>query len=118
MISRRTLTQVRGAHILSRTLSSRASAVLGALDIPTATVVPGVYDGAWSGSGEVFESVCPTTGEVLAGVQGVSDLAITSRGARSDYAWVLGVAAGAADCHREVSGSIPLLPVCARSSEG
>ncbi|EKM57079.1 uncharacterized protein PHACADRAFT_119267 [Phanerochaete carnosa HHB-10118-sp] len=72
MISRRTLTHVRRAHILSRTLSSRASAVLGALDIPTAREVPGVYDGAWSGSGEVFESVCPTTGEVLARVQGAS----------------------------------------------
>lgn len=72
MISRRSLARVRGAHVLARALSSRASAVLGALDIPTTDAVPGVYDGAWAGSGELFESVCPTTGEVLARVQGAS----------------------------------------------
>ncbi|EIW79561.1 NAD-aldehyde dehydrogenase [Coniophora puteana RWD-64-598 SS2] len=53
-----------------RALSSRASAILSELDIPTtATEVPGVYDGAWKGSGEILESKCPTTGEVLAHVQ-------------------------------------------------
>lgn len=58
---------------LSRRLSSRATAVLSALDIPTTTVeLPGVYDGEWKGSGEVFESVCPATGEVLARIKSVS----------------------------------------------
>ncbi|KAI0299436.1 NAD-aldehyde dehydrogenase [Multifurca ochricompacta] len=58
---------------LSRRLSSRASAVLGALDIPTTlTELPGVYDGDWKGSGEVFQSICPTTGEVLANVKSAS----------------------------------------------
>ncbi|GJE93404.1 NAD-aldehyde dehydrogenase [Phanerochaete sordida] len=72
MISRRTLARARSAHVRARGLSSRASAVLGALDIPTAQEVPGVYDGTWAGSGEVLESVCPATGEVLARVQGAS----------------------------------------------
>lgn len=31
-----------------------------------------MYDGQWKGSGEVFESVCPTTGEVLARVKSAS----------------------------------------------
>ena len=58
---------------LSRRLSSRASAVLSALDIPTTPAeLPGVYDGEWKGSGEVFQSVCPATGEVLAHVKSVS----------------------------------------------
>ena len=69
MFSRGTVARARRAHVLSRSLSSRASAVLNALDIPTAKEIPGVYDGAWSGTGDVLESVCPTTGEVLARVQ-------------------------------------------------
>jgi aldehyde dehydrogenase family 7 protein A1 len=57
---------------LTRRLSSRASAVLGALDIPTTpTELPGVYDGEWKGSGDILQSVCPTTGEVLAHVKSV-----------------------------------------------
>ncbi|KAL5514869.1 hypothetical protein ACEPAG_2185 [Sanghuangporus baumii] len=58
----------------TRCLSSRASGVLGALDIPTSDGVElsGVYDGTWGGSGEVFESVCPATGEVLARVRSAS----------------------------------------------
>lgn len=47
--------------------------MLSALDIPTTpTELPGVYDGEWKGSGEVFQSVCPATGEVLAHVKSVS----------------------------------------------
>ncbi|KAI0269556.1 NAD-aldehyde dehydrogenase [Russula aff. rugulosa BPL654] len=58
---------------LSRRLSSRASAVLSALDIPTTpSELPGVYDGEWKGCGEVFQSVCPATGEVLAHVKSAS----------------------------------------------
>lgn len=76
MISRQAIARVRNAHAarrlsLARALSSRASAVLGALDIPADSEVPGVYDGAWAGSGEVLESVCPATGEVLARVKSV-----------------------------------------------
>ena len=57
---------------LTRRLSSRASSVLGALDIPTTpTELPGVYDGEWKGSGDILRSVCPTTGEVLAHVKSV-----------------------------------------------
>ncbi|KAI0337491.1 NAD-aldehyde dehydrogenase [Trametopsis cervina] len=68
----RTTPAVARRH-LARSLSSRASTVLTALDIPTSSdPIPGVYDGEWSGSGEVLESVCPTTGEVLARVQGAS----------------------------------------------
>ncbi|KAI9513438.1 NAD-aldehyde dehydrogenase [Russula earlei] len=56
-----------------RLLSSRASAVLSALDIPTTpTELPGVYDGEWKGSGDLLQSVCPATGEVLADVKSAS----------------------------------------------
>lgn len=60
---------------LSRLLSTRASTVLNALDLTPSSngTVSGVYDGQWSGSGDVLESVCPSTGEVLAYVQGVSE---------------------------------------------
>ena len=61
-----------GIAFNTRRLSSRASAVLGALDIPTTpTELPGVYDGEWKGSGDILQSVCPTTGEVLAHVKSV-----------------------------------------------
>ncbi|KAG2130011.1 NAD-aldehyde dehydrogenase [Suillus cothurnatus] len=54
----------------ARSLSTRASAILSSLDIPVgAAELPGVYDGQWSGSGDVLESVCPATGEVLARVR-------------------------------------------------
>jgi aldehyde dehydrogenase family 7 protein A1 len=57
---------------LTRRLSSRASSVLGALDIPTTpTELHGVYDGEWKGSGDILQSLCPTTGEVLAHVKTV-----------------------------------------------
>ncbi|KAF9255862.1 NAD-aldehyde dehydrogenase [Marasmius fiardii PR-910] len=57
---------------LRRSLSSRASGVLSALNIPTNGEVHGVYDGQWKGSGEIIESVCPTTGEILARVKTAS----------------------------------------------
>ncbi|KAI0052383.1 NAD-aldehyde dehydrogenase [Auriscalpium vulgare] len=62
---------------VSRSQSSlrrgRASAVLSALDIPTTSAeLDGVYDGAWKGSGDILESICPTTGEVLARVRSAS----------------------------------------------
>ena len=58
---------------VARPLSSRASAVLKALDLPTdGQTVQGVYDGSWGGSGPVVETTCPATGEVLARVVTVS----------------------------------------------
>ncbi|KAF8830304.1 hypothetical protein HHX47_DHR2000699 [Lentinula edodes] len=54
---------------LKRRLSSRASGILSALNIPLNKELSGVYDGQWKGSGEVIESVCPTTGEVLARIR-------------------------------------------------
>ncbi|KAG9001013.1 hypothetical protein FRB94_005037 [Tulasnella sp. JGI-2019a] len=53
-----------------RHLSSRASKILSALEIPTenGATVSGVYDGAWGGSGQPLVSRCPSTGEVLARV--------------------------------------------------
>lgn len=60
------------AGVQARNLSSRASSILSALDIPIEKEIPGVYDGVWGGSGDILESVCPTTGEVLARVQSVS----------------------------------------------
>ncbi|RDX52593.1 NAD-aldehyde dehydrogenase [Lentinus brumalis] len=68
MISRRALSSLRRAP-LARGLSSRASTILHALDIRSDSELAGVYDGEWTGSGEILESVCPTTGEVLARVK-------------------------------------------------
>ncbi|PSR81766.1 hypothetical protein PHLCEN_2v6275 [Hermanssonia centrifuga] len=74
MLSGTASIRVRSGHQLSRLLSTRASTVLAALDIDTSegSTVLGVYDGTWKGSGEVLESVCPTTGEVLARVRAAS----------------------------------------------
>jgi hypothetical protein len=57
---------------LYRGLSTRASRVLSALDLPVDTVIPGVYDGQWKGSGQVVESKCPATGEVIGRIRTVS----------------------------------------------
>lgn len=57
-----------------RALSTRATQVLSAIGLPTNDqVIPGVFDGTWGGSGEVIETKCPATGEVLARVQTVSE---------------------------------------------
>ncbi len=73
LLVKRTLGKFSTLSPTRRRLSSRASAVLSALDIPTTPIeLPGVYDGEWKGSGEVFQSVCPATGEVLAHVKSVS----------------------------------------------
>ncbi|TFY63742.1 hypothetical protein EVG20_g6186 [Dentipellis fragilis] len=67
LLSRATL------YIPSKSLSTRASAILSALDIPTDPIeLDGVYDGEWKGSGDVLESICPATGEVLARVKSAS----------------------------------------------
>ena len=71
----------------TRYLSTRATNVLAALDFPVAlkdfnkSELPGVYGGEWSGSGEVLESRCPATGELLARVKGVSSFVIISANA-------------------------------------
>lgn len=57
-----------------RALSSRASAILTSLNIPTSGEIPGVYDGAWGGSGEPLVSKCPSTGETLAKVSTVREI--------------------------------------------
>ena len=76
MISRKHILRavVRGRTfgVRTRSLSSRASSVLSALDIVPERELLGVYDGQWCGTGEVLKSVCPTTGEVLAHVHTVS----------------------------------------------
>lgn len=57
----------------SRCLSTRASRVLSALGLPTdGSAIPGMYDGKWGGNGELQESICPTTGEVIGRVKTVS----------------------------------------------
>ena len=68
---RRTL-KASGALTQRRLLSKRAATILAAVDIDQSDwPLPGVYDGRWCGNGEVLESVCPATGEVLARVQAV-----------------------------------------------
>jgi aldehyde dehydrogenase family 7 protein A1 len=58
----------------TRLLSTRASRVLSALDLPTASdgVIPGVFDGTWKGSGPIVETKCPATGEVIGRIRTVS----------------------------------------------
>jgi hypothetical protein len=74
LLARRTLRPLSTVPLSRRCgLSSRASAVLSSLDIPTTpTELPGVYDGEWKGSGDSFQSICPTTGEILAHVKSVN----------------------------------------------
>ena len=69
MIVRRGLST---AKRLTRVLSTRASAILSSVGIPTTGEIPGVYDGQWKGSGDLFSSICPTTGETLATVRTAS----------------------------------------------
>jgi hypothetical protein len=75
LLARKTLRAFSTASLSSRRrrcLSTRASTILSALDIPTTpTELPGVYDGQWKGSGDLFQSVCPTTGEILAHINSV-----------------------------------------------
>jgi len=66
--------QITRQTFLYRSLSTRASRVLSALDLPIDSVIPGVYDGQWKGSGEVVESKCPATGEVIGRIRTVSSL--------------------------------------------
>ncbi|KNZ81047.1 Alpha-aminoadipic semialdehyde dehydrogenase [Termitomyces sp. J132] len=56
----------------TRRLSTRASAILSSLDLATTEEIAGVYDGQWRGSGDIFSTVCPTTGETLARVRSAS----------------------------------------------
>ncbi|KIJ47500.1 hypothetical protein M422DRAFT_248921 [Sphaerobolus stellatus SS14] len=56
--------------IRKRLLSTRASAILSSLDLlDTRNDIPGVFDGEWKGKGEVLESICPSTREVLARIR-------------------------------------------------
>lgn len=71
-LSRNSNLTIRCARLARRHLSSRASTILSALDILSSKEQPGVYDGEWKGTGEIFESICPTTGEVLARIHSVS----------------------------------------------
>lgn len=71
LLRRKPLSSV-STRSLARLLSTRASTILSALNLPTAGEISGVYDGEWKGSGEVVKSICPTTGEVLAHVKTVS----------------------------------------------
>ncbi|KAJ7757006.1 NAD-aldehyde dehydrogenase [Mycena metata] len=63
---------IRAALGSSRSLSTRATNILTALDIRSDADVCGVYDGEWKGSGDLVSSVCPTTNEVLARVKTAS----------------------------------------------
>ncbi|KIK68352.1 hypothetical protein GYMLUDRAFT_256092 [Collybiopsis luxurians FD-317 M1] len=74
MIAKQTIVK---AHLNRRLLSTRASGILSALDIPSNKEINGVYDGQWKGSGEVIESVCPSTGEILARIRTASPADVT-----------------------------------------
>ena len=71
-----------------RALSTRASEVLSRLSINSTTELSGVYDGQWRGSGDVQESVCPTTGEVLARVRTASPSEVQETLAKTREAYV------------------------------
>jgi aldehyde dehydrogenase family 7 protein A1 len=72
---------------LTRTLSTRASNILHALGLPRSGELHGVYDGQWKGSGVITQSVCPTTGELLATVRTADDREVntTIQKARDAY---------------------------------
>ncbi|GAA5975997.1 hypothetical protein JCM10908_005351 [Rhodotorula pacifica] len=80
------LRRVARAHRSARALSTRSSAILSSLGLPTSgEPISGVYhhhSQGWHGSGEVQHSISPATGEVLARVQtaapGEVDQALTS----------------------------------------
>ncbi len=72
ILARHTVLALRGARPVGRGLSTRASDILTSLGISSTAEVSGVYDGKWGGSGELMQSICPTTGEVLARVKTVS----------------------------------------------
>ena len=55
-------------RVIRRGLSNRVAGILSSLNIPDPTQIPGVYDGEWKGSGEILNSVCPTTGELIGSV--------------------------------------------------
>ncbi|KAJ8486814.1 hypothetical protein ONZ45_g14541 [Pleurotus djamor] len=71
-LARRTVHGLKSSRPLARGLSSRASDILTSLGISTTAEEHGVYDGQWGGSGDIMQSVCPTTGEVLARVKTAS----------------------------------------------
>ncbi|OCF33620.1 aldehyde dehydrogenase family 7 member A1 [Kwoniella heveanensis BCC8398] len=76
----RTANRLASSHLVfvtransRRLLSSRATSVLSALNLPTdGAEIPGVFDGQWKGSGEEILSKCPATGEVLGRVRSAS----------------------------------------------
>ncbi|KAG9078702.1 hypothetical protein FS749_009241 [Ceratobasidium sp. UAMH 11750] len=70
LLSRIRLNALRQARFkASAPLSTRASKILSAVDLPTdGAEIPGVYDGKWGGSGEPLKAYCPSTGEHLADV--------------------------------------------------
>jgi len=85
MIVRRGLPSVKR---LTRLLSTRASAILSSVGIPTAGELSGVYDGEWKGSGDLVSSVCPTTGETLATVRTASPKELHDALERSREAYI------------------------------
>ncbi|KZT08183.1 NAD-aldehyde dehydrogenase [Laetiporus sulphureus 93-53] len=87
MLSKRVVCHLR-TFTKSRGLSTRASTILSALDIPAEKDLPGVYDGAWTGTGDILESVCPTTGEVLARVHSASPQELQAALSKSREAYV------------------------------
>lgn len=80
---------ISGSVKANRALSTRASTILSALDISTTQEIPGVYDGQWGGSGEIQNSVCPTTGEVLARVKTATPQELHEAIARTREAFTL-----------------------------
>lgn len=76
------------AKRLTRVLSTRASNILSSVGIPTTGEIPGVYDGQWKGSGDLFSSICPTTGETLATVRTASPEELHEALARTGEAYI------------------------------
>lgn len=72
---------------LTRALSTRASHVLQSLGLPTSGELYGVYDGQWKGSGDITQTICPTTGELLASVRTASSQDLRTAVAKSREAY-------------------------------
>ncbi|KAG5639746.1 hypothetical protein H0H81_000026 [Sphagnurus paluster] len=87
-VAKRAVSTLSRGH-LARHLSSRASAILSSLDISTTEEISGVYDGQWRGSGDIYSSICPTTGETLARVKSASPEELHEALARTREAYTI-----------------------------
>jgi aldehyde dehydrogenase family 7 member A1 len=70
-----------------RAISTQARGILDALDLSTTELNQGVFDGEFKGSGDIIDSINPSTGEILGRVIGASPSDMTSTLSKSREAY-------------------------------